>query len=63
MGVSLHILFIELSLKFINVLGQNQLKEVLGIRIYFNFTMTYVPAEHRQNTGYIFFNKIYKYIL
>jgi len=22
-----------------------------------NFTMTYVPAEHRQNTGYIFLEK------
>jgi len=31
----------------------NQLKEVLGIRLYLNFTTTYVSAEHRQNTGYI----------
>jgi len=26
----------------------------------FYFTTAYVPAEHRQNTGYIFLSKIYK---
>jgi hypothetical protein len=35
----------------------NQLEEVLGIWLYLNFTTTYVTAEHRQNTGYIFLLK------
>jgi hypothetical protein len=35
----------------------NQLEEVLEVWLYLNFTMTYVPAEHWQNTGYIFLLK------
>jgi len=30
---------------------------MLGIRLYLNFTMTYFPAEHRQDTGYMFLIK------
>ena len=33
---------------------------MLEIWLYLNFTTTYVPAEHRQNTGYIFLIKLSK---
>jgi hypothetical protein len=63
--IFLHIMCVELPYKFINVLLQNsQIKEILGIRLYLNFTMTYVPADYTLNTGYIFLLKyIYVYCL
>jgi hypothetical protein len=63
MGASLSIHSVNRTvIKVYQFLDETTNEEVLGIRSYFNFTTTYVPAEHRQNTGYIFLEKKYIYV-